>query len=112
MRRERRPSASRRRQDACWICLAGHDAGPLSKPCRCPRLVHRECLARWQLRRLKDVQGDNDGSRCRFCAQQLPAWTSAAPLEGGPAAAAVAIVSIHIAGEVHQVGAGGAWMSR
>jgi hypothetical protein len=36
--------------DACWICLDGaRDGSPLVAPCQCPRLVHRACLAKWQL---------------------------------------------------------------
>jgi hypothetical protein len=33
----------------CWICLAGEEAGPLDRPCPCPRWCHRACIAHWQL---------------------------------------------------------------
>jgi hypothetical protein len=60
-----------------------------------PTLV-AECLARWQLRRLSQ----QEGTHCRFCSAELPAWTAAAPPDEG---ASLAIVSIHVAGRVHQV---------
>ena len=36
--------------DVCWICLDGarRDA-PLTQACKCPRLSHEPCRARWQL---------------------------------------------------------------
>ncbi|KIY96843.1 ATP-dependent Clp protease, protease subunit, partial [Monoraphidium neglectum] len=83
-------------QDICWICLGGPEGGELFAPCHCPRLLHPECLARWQLRRLSQ----QEGTHCRFCSAKLPAWTRAAPPEEG---ASLAIVSIHVAGKVHQV---------
>ncbi|KAI8474923.1 MAG: hypothetical protein J3K34DRAFT_365890, partial [Monoraphidium minutum] len=84
-------------QDVCWICLGGAEDGELVTPCRCPLVVHAPCLSRWQLRRLSRA----DGSRCRFCGEGLPAWTSAAPAGGG--GGALAVVSIHVAGRIHQV---------
>jgi hypothetical protein len=38
--------------DMCWICLeeASEDgSSELMSPCKCPRKVHPQCLARWQL---------------------------------------------------------------
>jgi E3 ubiquitin-protein ligase DOA10 len=39
-------------KDMCWICLEEDtDDGDttLYAPCKCPRKVHPQCLARWQL---------------------------------------------------------------
>jgi hypothetical protein len=38
-------------EHTCWICFDDHscELGQLQRPCRCPRLAHRACLARWQL---------------------------------------------------------------
>jgi hypothetical protein len=37
-------------QDCCWICLDGPEPGrELQRPCKCPRVSHADCLARWQL---------------------------------------------------------------
>jgi hypothetical protein len=46
---------------ACWICLGGEggeggEGGALEQLCHCPRQVHQECLASWQLFRA--------GTRC------------------------------------------------
>lgn len=36
--------------DCCWICLDGPEPGrELQRPCKCPRVSHADCLARWQL---------------------------------------------------------------
>ena len=88
--------ASTPAQDVCWICLGGPEEGDLVAPCCCPRLLHAACLARWQLRRLSR----QEGTHCRFCNMELPPWKDAAPAEPTGSAA---LVSIHIAGEVHQV---------
>ena len=47
--------------ECCWICLS--EEGELSSPCRCPRKVHMECLARWQLQQA----GRSEEQTCRFC---------------------------------------------
>lgn len=52
----------------CWICLGGE--GPLASPCSCPRRVHLECLARWQLHKA----GTEEERKCRFCARRYPDW--------------------------------------
>jgi hypothetical protein len=37
-------------EDVCWICLDEADEKrPIFSPCKCPRKVHPQCLARWQL---------------------------------------------------------------
>ncbi|GBF88135.1 hypothetical protein Rsub_00847 [Raphidocelis subcapitata] len=81
----------------CWICLGGNEpenaahcggaqrasarggagaggpapAGPLEALCPCPgRLVHRRCLARWQLQ----CAGTLEEHACRFCSCALPGW--------------------------------------
>ncbi len=33
-------------EPSCWICLG---AEGLQRTCKCPRLVHPKCMARWQL---------------------------------------------------------------
>jgi hypothetical protein len=38
--------------EMCWICLeeaAENGSHKLMSPCKCPRKVHPQCLARWQL---------------------------------------------------------------
>ena len=57
----------------CFICLGGADAAPLETPCKCPRAVHRACMARWQLQRA----GRDEERHCRFCQAALPDWRGA-----------------------------------
>ncbi|KAK9865510.1 hypothetical protein WJX84_007725, partial [Apatococcus fuscideae] len=61
-------------QDApnlCWVCYDGpRPSSPLIQPCACPRTVHAECCARWQLH----AAGKSEEHFCRFCQQQLPDW--------------------------------------
>lgn len=45
--RDTRSSGATVGMEGCWICL--QDDGELIQPCKCPRLVHRKCLASWQL---------------------------------------------------------------
>lgn len=60
-------------QPVCWICLQGDEDGEeLTKPCKCPRWVHKECLAMWQKRN----EGRAEEKKCRFCSQELPNWRS------------------------------------
>ncbi|KAL6763226.1 hypothetical protein V8C86DRAFT_2496893 [Haematococcus lacustris] len=55
----------------CWICLDGADgAKSLVSPCKCPRVAHAHCLARWQLQ----SAGKDEELHCRFCHQTLPDW--------------------------------------
>jgi E3 ubiquitin-protein ligase DOA10 len=37
-------------ENVCWICLDGEQPErQLVRPCKCPRSVHQDCLARWCL---------------------------------------------------------------
>jgi hypothetical protein len=102
------PSCARQDEACCWICLSGaHEEGhgPLFSPCACPRKLHAECLARYQLRCL--TAREREARFCRFCAQRLPDWTAAAAVGaagGAPPAGRFAVVSIHMNGAVHKVG--------
>ncbi|MEW5307912.1 MAG: hypothetical protein WDW38_010561 [Sanguina aurantia] len=62
----------------CWICLDGSSpARPLMCPCKCPRAVHAQCIARWQLQ----SAGSRRERYCDFCAETLPDWkANLAPL--------------------------------
>jgi hypothetical protein len=58
-------------EEVCWICLVGAmEEAPLEYPCSCPRLVHKACLARWQLQ----SAGRREDVDCRFCKKTLPDW--------------------------------------
>ncbi|GIL89711.1 hypothetical protein Vretifemale_17490 [Volvox reticuliferus] len=46
---QRRYTGSDSDVDECWICLSSEPPGTLARVCDCPRVSHRECLARWQL---------------------------------------------------------------
>ncbi|KAL3138968.1 hypothetical protein ABBQ32_005777 [Trebouxia sp. C0010 RCD-2024] len=60
--------------DVCWVCLAPADpTQPLIHACQCPRTVHKECLARWQLQSV----GRSEETECRFCHRELPDWRAA-----------------------------------
>lgn len=52
----------------CWICL--QEDGTKVQPCGCPRVVHKDCLAYWQLH----SAGTLEEHTCRFCAEPLPDW--------------------------------------
>ena len=56
----------------CWICLEGstNDKVELIRPCKCPRVVHARCMARWQLQ----CSGKDEELHCKFCNQDLPNW--------------------------------------
>ncbi|CAG9462571.1 unnamed protein product [Pedinophyceae sp. YPF-701] len=59
--------------EVCWICLDGADPeakGGLHRPCKCPRFIHDQCLARWQLQ----SAGTRKEKECEFCGSQLPDW--------------------------------------
>ncbi len=64
------PNIKRADSLVCWICLSGE--GELAHPCNCPedRVVHKKCLARWQLQ----SAGRSEEKSCRFCKAELPAW--------------------------------------
>jgi hypothetical protein len=51
--------------EQCWICLddASEDGSrQLLSPCKCPRKVHPQCLARWQLQQA----GRHEERFCRW----------------------------------------------
>jgi hypothetical protein len=77
--------------DSCWICL--QEDGELVQPCGCPRAVHHDCLAYWQLH----SAGTAEETRCRFCNSQLPDWKLT--LAGGSSLEAqVPVVAVLFAG--------------
>jgi hypothetical protein len=55
-------------ETTCWICFSPH--GELSNLCKCPNVVHKKCLARWQL----ECAGRQEERKCRFCSQEFPDW--------------------------------------
>eukprot|EP00798_Chlamydomonas_sp_ICE-L_P031089 gene31089-6216_t len=58
-------------QDCCYICLDGStDDNALTRPCKCPRLVHAKCLALMQVH----AAGKRNETNCEFCCQELPDW--------------------------------------
>ncbi|GAX85082.1 hypothetical protein CEUSTIGMA_g12502.t1 [Chlamydomonas eustigma] len=80
-------------QDTCWICLSS-DGDPLVQACNCPadRVVHKKCLARWQLQ----SAGKSEEHRCRFCQAVYPSWKdSLTPAHLKPA---IPVVSVHYNG--------------
>ncbi|GIL57387.1 hypothetical protein Vafri_12637 [Volvox africanus] len=66
---QRRNIGSDSEIDECWICLSSEPPGTLARVCDCPRVSHRECLARWQLTNY----GRREENFCRFCNKRLPA---------------------------------------
>lgn len=73
-------------EEICWICLdTASLEKPLHQPCRCPRPVHRECLARWQLQ----SAGSRRETHCDFCKDALPDWKQVLTPACGAAAPAV-----------------------
>jgi E3 ubiquitin-protein ligase DOA10 len=49
----------------CWICLeeaSENGDHQLVSPCKCPRKVHPQCLARWQLQQA----GRHEEKFCRY----------------------------------------------
>ncbi|KAI8462876.1 MAG: hypothetical protein J3K34DRAFT_164013 [Monoraphidium minutum] len=84
-------------ENQCWICLGGIEAGDLVQPCSCPRLVHRQCMARWQL----TSAGKAEETRCRFCDRVLPDWRPAlTPLELQPKPS---VMSVRYRGVTHRI---------
>ncbi|GLI59255.1 hypothetical protein VaNZ11_001101 [Volvox africanus] len=93
--------------EMCWICLEGMEGtdislGPLHgnrliKPCRCPRVVHSVCLAKWQL----SQSGKSEEKFCRFCKERLPEWQANLALPG--MGAVEPVMSVHFNGQTHMV---------
>ncbi len=80
----------------CWICL--DLGGELVYPCRCPRMAHKACLARWQLQ----SAGTRKETHCEFCDSVLPDWKHA--LTGPKATQAVsapAIMNVNFDGKTY-----------
>lgn len=67
----------------CWICL--DQSGPLVYPCKCPRVAHPKCLARWQLQ----SAGTRKETHCEFCDTALPDWKGTLTPQCGANAPAV-----------------------
>jgi len=60
-------------EDCCWICMDEQDGNVPKQVCGCPRKVHPQCLARWQLQQA----GKQEETKCRFCDSQLLDWKDA-----------------------------------
>ena len=79
----------------CWICLDSLSPADdrLIRPCSCPRVVHEQCLGRWQLQNVGQrcasecilhwfvsiltgvlAQWCSEELVCRFCDECLPDW--------------------------------------
>ncbi|KAK9838039.1 hypothetical protein WJX74_010289 [Apatococcus lobatus] len=70
----------------CWICLdCSRPGNPLATACRCPRVAHAGCLARWCLQ----SAGTRKETHCEFCDGRLPDWKSALTPRCGANAPAV-----------------------
>ncbi|KIY96035.1 hypothetical protein MNEG_11925, partial [Monoraphidium neglectum] len=83
---------------ACWICLGGASEAPLGTPCACPRPVHAQCLARWQLQQA----GRPEERRCRFCGDAYGDWREA--LSAGPGLLpATPVMAVNVRGRVHKL---------
>eukprot|EP00775_Hariotina_reticulata_P005703 gene5703-5942_t len=96
----------------CWICLGGpqsptcklsgqatseQQGSRLVRVCACPRPVHRECLARWQLQQA----GRSEERYCRFCNKEYPDWKDAlTPIELRPT---TPIMAVSVRGRVHKL---------
>ena len=54
--------------ECCWICLdeTDHQFNKLIKPCKCPRVAHQFCIAKWQLA--------SKTHKCTFCRYNYPHW--------------------------------------
>ena len=66
----------------CWICLescSNDDSNAHFRPCSCPRLCHKACLARWCLQQA----GKSEEKKCRFCYCELPDWRKNLTLQPG-----------------------------
>ncbi|PNH10567.1 hypothetical protein TSOC_002694 [Tetrabaena socialis] len=96
-------------ESTCWICLEEEkdaSTGPpgntantarLIRPCKCPRVVHAVCLAKWQLAQVSK----SEEKFCRFCKDRLPDWQENLALPG--MAAVEPVMSVHFNGHTHMV---------
>jgi hypothetical protein len=58
--------------NVCWICLDDEEFlnNKLHKVCKCQKLVHTECIRKWQIYSI----GKDEEWKCRFCNYILPDW--------------------------------------
>ena len=79
----------------CWICL--DENGELVKACNCPenRVVHKNCLARWQLQ----SAGNDEEYACRFCKGKYPDWKEILT----PVKPAIPVGSVHFNDIVYKI---------
>mmetsp|Transcript_19037 Transcript_19037/g.32574 ORF Transcript_19037/g.32574 Transcript_19037/m.32574 type:complete len:591 (-) Transcript_19037:575-2347(-) len=88
--------------EICWICLDEMKAGQaLISPCKCPRKVHPQCMARWQLQQA----GRAEETHCRFCNSALDDWKdSLTPDVLKPEVDRVQpIMVVYFEGEIHRI---------
>lgn len=73
----------------------------LMAPCKCPRKVHPQCLARWQLQQA----GRPEEKYCRFCHSTLADWKShLTPAELKPEVTKVQpIMVVYFEGQIHRI---------
>ncbi|KAI8471650.1 MAG: hypothetical protein J3K34DRAFT_227780 [Monoraphidium minutum] len=90
--------------EQCWICLddAAEDGSmQLLSPCKCPRKVHPQCLARWQLQQA----GRHEEKQCRFCNTTLADWkANLTPKDLAPEVSKVQpIMVVYFEGQIHRI---------
>eukprot|EP00775_Hariotina_reticulata_P013231 gene13231-13362_t len=90
--------------DMCWICLeeaSENGSHKLMSPCKCPRKVHPQCLARWQLQQA----GRHEEKFCRFCNAELADWKlHLTPEELKPEVSKVQpIMVVYFEGQIHRI---------
>ncbi len=95
-RRRSFDSSSSDDSPVCWICL--DLGGELVYPCRCPRMAHKACLARWQLQ----SAGTRKETHCEFCDSVLPDWKHALTGPEAPqGSSAPAIMNVNFDGKTY-----------
>ncbi|KIY97492.1 hypothetical protein MNEG_10471 [Monoraphidium neglectum] len=90
--------------EQCWICLddAAEDGSrQMISPCKCPRKVHPQCLARWQLQQA----GRHEEKFCRFCNNTLDDWkANLTPKDLAPEVSKVQpIMVVYFEGQIHRI---------
>uniref|UniRef100_A0A383VPL8 RING-CH-type domain-containing protein n=1 Tax=Tetradesmus obliquus TaxID=3088 RepID=A0A383VPL8_TETOB len=90
--------------EMCWICLeeaAENGSHKLMSPCKCPRKVHPQCLARWQLQQA----GRHEERFCRFCNNELADWKlHLTPEDLKPEVSKVQpIMVVYFEGQIHRI---------